>query len=96
MKREGRGIEESIIQLLKKRTQQRDCLEKGWVLEDFPKTKFHADLMAREGIKPQNVIFIRISNEEVYNRTAAQAADAFECNRSIIAHRLRYYESTMP
>jgi adenylate/nucleoside-diphosphate kinase len=43
MKREGRGIEEMMINLLRKRIQQRDCLERGWVLEDFPKTKFHAD-----------------------------------------------------
>jgi len=52
--------------------------------------------MAREGIKPQNVFYIRVSNEEVYARTQAKAADSFECNRSILAHRLRYHESSIP
>lgn len=43
MKQEGRGIDDNfMIQLLAKRTQQKDCLQNGWILEDFPKTKLQA------------------------------------------------------
>jgi len=52
--------------------------------------------MARAGVTPANVIYIRISNEEVYTRTAEKAADFFECNRSILANRLRFHEANTP
>jgi len=97
MKMEGRGVDdEMMITLLKRRTQQSDCLQHGWVLEDFPKSRGQAQEMSRAGINPQNVFYIRVSHDEVYERTRAQAADVFECNRSILAARLRYHERAMP
>jgi hypothetical protein len=53
-------------------------------------------MMASAGINPTNVLFVRISNEEVYQRTLAGAQDDFECNRSIVANRLRYCEANQP
>ncbi len=94
MKKEGRGIDDQfMIALLQKRTQSKDCLQNGWILEDFPKTKLQAQMMAQAGLNPTNVLFIRISNEEVYSRTLAQSQDDFECNRSIVANRLRFCEA---
>lgn len=40
MKKEGRGVDDQfMISLLCKRTQSRDCLQNGWIIEDFPKTR---------------------------------------------------------
>ena len=53
-------------------------------------------MMASAGINPTNVLFVRISNEEVYRRTLEGAQDDFECNRSIVSNRLRYCEANQP
>jgi hypothetical protein len=52
--------------------------------------------MCREGLTPSNVFFVRVSVEEVYQRTLADSKDSFECNRSVLASRLRQYELNLP
>jgi hypothetical protein len=42
------------------------------------------------------VLFVRISNEEVYARTLANSQDDFECNRTIVSNRLRFSEANTP
>lgn len=70
MKQEGRGIDDQLmVQLLAKRSQARDCLQRGWVVEDFPRTKVQATLMARQGLSPCNILHVRVSHDEVYRRT---------------------------
>jgi len=70
MKQEGRGIDDQLmVTLLAKRLQARDCLANGWVIEDFPRTRAQAAQMARLGVVPANVFFVRVSIEEVYKRT---------------------------
>lgn len=97
MKSEGRGIDDQLmVTLLAKRLKCKDCLAKGYVLEDFPKTRGQAAAMARAGVNPANVVHIRISHEEVYRRTDAAKDTDFEANRTILAKRLRYLEANMP
>jgi adenylate kinase family enzyme len=53
MKQDGRVIDDStIITLILKRIQAPDCQKYGFILEDFPRTKAQAILMARNGLKP--------------------------------------------
>ena len=41
MKTKGRHIEDlTLVHLLAKRLERQDCREKGWILEDFPQTRF--------------------------------------------------------
>jgi adenylate kinase family enzyme len=48
MKQEGKAIDEGFLtNLIFKRTRQKDCLENGWVLEDYPQTKEQAIYMAK-------------------------------------------------
>ena len=97
MKKEGRPCEDQIlVSLLAKRTKMKDCQANGWVVEDFPKNKSQAMHMCREGLTPSNVFFVRVSVEEVYKRTNAKSKDDFECNRSVLAARLRQYELNLP
>jgi adenylate kinase family enzyme len=48
---EGKALEDDqLIKLIIKRLQQKDVLEKGWIFEDFPKTKAQAIKLARFGV----------------------------------------------
>ena len=97
MKLEGRGIDDQLMTaLLLKRTQKRDCLSRGWIVEDFPKTRVQATYMARSGMTPTNVFLLRISHVEVYKRTESKSKEDFECNRTILASRLRCFEANLP
>ena len=97
MKSEGHAIDDNfLIDLITKRCNSKDCLKFGWILEDFPKTLEQAQKMCSMGLTPTNVFFIRICSDEVYKRTADRAADTFECNRTIVAERLRYSEKYLP
>ncbi len=72
MKAKGREIDDLfLIQLLCKRLERRDCRERGWVLEDFPKTRSQARLMAQRGMIPSNVINLDVPYAEVFKRTSA-------------------------
>lgn len=85
-----------MVKLLAKRCQARDVLQRGYVIEDFPRTKLQAVGMAGLGICPSNVFNIRVSHEEVYKRTESQKGEDFGANRSIFALRLRYHEAQTP
>jgi hypothetical protein len=53
-------------------------------------------MMAKAGLCPTNVFYLRVSNEEVFKRTQADSADNFECMRSILSQRIRYHELNTP
>lgn len=66
----GHAIEDmQVIQLVCKRLQDRDCLEHGWLLEDFPKTRSQAIQLARSNVQPSAVINIRMPLSEAVART---------------------------
>lgn len=93
MKQEGRGIDDVLmVTLLARRLKAKDCLANGFVLEDFPRTRGQAQQMARMGITPLNVLYIRIPTEEVYKRTDAIKNSDFSSNRTILGKRLRYLD----
>jgi hypothetical protein len=52
--------------------------------------------MCRLGIVPYNSFLVRIPAEEVHKRTAARAHADFECNRTIVAKRVRYLQENLP
>lgn len=57
-----------MINLLAKRVQYRDCLANGWILEDFPKTRQQAITMARKGLLPSNVLYLRGDLKKTFQR----------------------------
>jgi len=97
LKKEGRGIEDqSLVRLIVKRLQCRDVLANGWVLEDFPKTRQQAALLARHGVTPANVFHMRIPAAEVFRRTESEKDEVFSANRTILSSRMRNQETHMP
>lgn len=97
LKAEGRGLDDSLlIGILAKRLKAKDCLKNGWIIEDFPRTRQQAMLMARSGINPANVFHLRISHKEVFQRTEPFVDSDFGAHRTILSKRLRYLHTNTP
>jgi len=47
--------DQMIVNLIKKRIHMRDCIENGWILDAFPKTKEQAQLLIQCKIIPDHV-----------------------------------------
>ena len=58
-----------MINLLMKRIQFKDCQTRGWILEDFPKTKNQALFLAKRGLVPSNIIHLRMKGRTSKDRT---------------------------
>jgi adenylate/nucleoside-diphosphate kinase len=52
--------------------------------------------LAKRGIAPTNVFFMKQSVEETYKRTHATADSKFGSNRTILATRIRLYQENTP
>lgn len=92
MKMDGRHIEDDqIISLLLKRVQYKDCQTRGWVLEDFPKTKTQAMFLAKRGLVPTNLIVMRLSADEVYRRSYPMRHQSFGSYTEIFGSRVKQY-----
>ena len=97
LKYDGRQLEDDmLVSLLIKRVQMKDCWTNGWVLEDFPKTRNQALFLAKRGVVPTNVFYMKQSIEETYKRTHNFAEEKFGSNRSILATRVKLFQENMP
>jgi adenylate/nucleoside-diphosphate kinase len=97
LKIDGRQLEDDmLVSLIIKRVQMKDCWTNGWVLEDFPKTRNQAMFLAKRGVVPTNVFYMRQSIEETYKRTHAFAEEKFGHNRTILATRIKLFQENMP
>lgn len=75
----GQGTEDNqLIQLIIKRVQDRDCLEKGWMLEDFPKTRAQAVAFARANIQPATVVNLCCPYANLIKRSDRDVATAIK------------------
>lgn len=97
LKYEGRQIEDdTLVSLIMKRIQMKDCVQNGWVLEDFPKTRNQALFMAKRGLVPSNVFQMKQSIEETFKRTHARSEEKFGCIRTILATRIKSLQENIP
>ena len=97
LRNQGRDLDDlMLVQLIQKRVEMADCAARGWVLENFPQTRAQAILMAKKSLLPCNVIFASIPVEEVYKRTEPLQDLEFDCNRVILARRLKYAQASLP
>jgi adenylate kinase family enzyme len=74
----------------------KDCVANGWVIEDFPKTRNQAMFMAKRGLVPTNVFYMKQSVEETYKRTHGRAEEKFGCIRTILASRVKTFFENLP
>lgn len=60
--------EEMCVELIVQRIQQRDCVERGWVLDSFPTTVKQANLLASRGAIPNCVFSVQLGELDIKTR----------------------------
>ena len=85
MKMEGRAIEDDIIvNLLLKRIAMKDCQSNGWILEDFPKSRNQALFLAKRGLVPSHLIYMRQNHNITYERSTMRSSKRFGCIPNVL------------
>lgn len=75
LNRKANVPEQLIIQLLRERLGQLDCVSKGWVLHGFPKNREQADSLERAGFVPNRIFFLDIPNDSIMERLTLRYID---------------------
>ncbi|ETV87962.1 hypothetical protein H257_01360 [Aphanomyces astaci] len=66
--------DEIVLTLLADRIHESDCITQGWVLDGYPTTEAQAQGMLQRGIKPDVVVLLEVSDEEVAQRLVKVSA----------------------
>ncbi|KAF0711837.1 hypothetical protein As57867_005082, partial [Aphanomyces stellatus] len=64
-----------IVDVILDRLTQPDCLERGWLLDGFPRTQGQAQAMLATGIVPDLVVVLDVPDDEVVSRIAGRRVD---------------------
>lgn len=67
--------DELIIDVILERLQHQDCLERGWLLDGFPRTKVQAEAMLARGVVPDCVLVLDVPDQEVIKRISGRRVD---------------------
>ena len=76
-----------IVKLLVKRLQLADCKQKGYILEDYPRSRKEAELLSKHGIIPDCTFYVDFAIEDAYGRSAT--TDGFDFDRRVLSERIR-------
>ncbi|KND05022.1 uncharacterized protein SPPG_00702 [Spizellomyces punctatus DAOM BR117] len=87
--------DDQILQLIANRLKRQDCVDRGWVLDGYPRTKAQADALAEKGILPNRVLLLRVSPETCYTRLTQRRYDPLT-NRMINLATTPHPEVTNP
>ncbi len=60
--------DELVIDILQKRLEKEDVIEKGFLLDGFPRTATQAKYLIQKNLIPQVVIFLQVKDEEIVER----------------------------
>lgn len=64
-----------IIDLVKQRLLQADCVEKGWLLDGFPRTRSQALAMQSAGVLPDKFVLLNVDDGTVVDRMSGRRID---------------------
>lgn len=67
--------DELVISMLKERITQQDCVEKGWLLDGFPRTQVQAKALDEADILPSAVIVLEVADEALIERVVGRRTD---------------------
>ena len=97
--RDGKVPEDDqIIDLLSKRIQMQDCVEKGYVLDGYPCTREQAELLTERGIIPDVVFSMELTRKEVLDRCKKndKLKEKFGYDNRILHERLDVNDEDLP
>ncbi|XP_005108850.1 adenylate kinase 8 [Aplysia californica] len=64
-----------VLDILKDRLCQLDCVTRGWVLSGYPRTREQAEQLDKAGLRPNRVFFLDVPNDSVLERLTLRAMD---------------------
>lgn len=64
-----------VLDVLKERLCQLDCVTRGWVLSGYPRTREQAEQLEKAGLRPNRVFFLDVPNDSVIERLTLRAMD---------------------
>uniref|UniRef100_A0A7S2WR25 Adenylate kinase active site lid domain-containing protein n=1 Tax=Eucampia antarctica TaxID=49252 RepID=A0A7S2WR25_9STRA len=67
--------DEVIIGVVKDRLAQKDCVEKGWLLDGFPRTPAQAEALSEAGISADCFLFLNVPDEVLVERVVGRRTD---------------------
>merc|ERR1712137_953438 len=57
------------------RISEPDCLQKGWLLDGFPRTKRQAEALAKVGIDPDVFLYLNVPDSQLIERVVGRRLD---------------------
>jgi adenylate kinase len=67
--------DEVIIAIVQSRLKQRDCVEQGWLLDGFPRTKAQAEHLKTMGIHADVTLLLNVADDELVERVVGRRRD---------------------
>ncbi|CAN8067789.1 unnamed protein product [Agarophyton chilense] len=64
-----------VISMLKERITQPDCVQKGWLLDGFPRTAVQAQALGDAGILPSAVVVLEVEDDVLIERVVGRRSD---------------------
>jgi len=64
-----------VLDILKERLCQLDCVTRGWVLSGYPRTREQAEQLEKAGLRPNRTFFLDVPNDSVIERLTLRAMD---------------------
>lgn len=64
-----------VLDILKDRLCQLDCVTRGWVLSGYPRTREQAEQLDKAGLRPNRAFFLDVPNDSVIERLTLRAMD---------------------
>ncbi|XP_028407699.1 adenylate kinase 8-like [Dendronephthya gigantea] len=64
-----------ILQLLRNRLSQLDCVTRGWVLHAFPTTRRQAEALSSLGFEPNRVLLLDVPKDTILERLTLRSTD---------------------
>lgn len=64
-----------ILDIMRERLAQLDCVSRGWVLHGYPRTREQAEALAKDGFVPNRIFFLDVPNDSVIERLTLRATD---------------------
>ena len=74
---DGGGVvpEEMLVELLVARVQATDCVQRGWVLDGFPRTPAEAEMVLAAGVQCDKLVVLEVEDEVAQARSASRKTD---------------------
>ncbi|KAF6721086.1 Adenylate kinase 8 [Oryzias melastigma] len=66
---------EVLVQIVQQRLQKVDCLTKGWVLQEIPKTRLQALSLQQAGILPKHLVMLEAPDDVLQERNQGRMVD---------------------